>query len=109
MYTSNFSKKGNDVNAIAISIGIPNGFKGKRCLKLAPSWDMVNEYKKTGDKEAYIRKFNIILSKLNAREIYEELGDNAIMLCYEKSGDFCHRRLVADWIRKELGITVNEI
>ena len=37
------------------------------------------------------------------------MGDNAVMLCYEKPGDFCHRHLIADWITKNTGITVEEV
>ena len=31
-----------------------------------------------------------------------------ILLCYEKSGDFCHRHIVADWIESELKKRVEE-
>ncbi|MCL6442574.1 MAG: DUF488 domain-containing protein, partial [Alicyclobacillus sp.] len=40
---------------------------------------------------------------------YEELGENAVLLCYEKHNDWCHRRMVADWFEKELGVVVPEL
>lgn len=58
----------------------------------------------------YIEKYNeTVLSKLNPEKVVEELGDNAVMLCYEKPGDFCHRHLIADWIVKNTGMTVEEV
>ena len=30
-------------------------------------------------------------------------------MCWEKSGDFCHRHLVAEWVEENLGITIEEI
>ena len=50
-----------------------------------------------------------VLSNLNPTNVVGELGDNAVMLCYEKPGDFCHRHLIADWISKNTGITVEEV
>lgn len=50
-----------------------------------------------------------VLSNLNSTNVVKELGDNAVMLCYEKPGDFCHRHLIADWISKNTGITVEEV
>ena len=58
----------------------------------------------------YIERYNeTVLDKLNPNKVVEELGDNAVMLCYEKPGDFCHRHLIADWIAKNTGIQVDEI
>ena len=58
----------------------------------------------------YAQKYNeTVLSKLNPEKVVEELGDGAVLLCYEKSGDFCHRHLIADWIVKNTGVKVEEI
>jgi uncharacterized protein (DUF488 family) len=46
--------------------------------------------------------------KLDPHKIVEELGEDAVLLCYEKPGDFCHRRLVAAWIKEGTGIDVPE-
>jgi len=37
------------------------------------------------------------------------LGEDAILLCWENSGVFCHRRLVAEWFEEELGVSVPEV
>jgi len=58
----------------------------------------------------YIAKYNeTVLSKLNPENVVEDLGDNAVMLCYEKPGDFCHRHIIADWLHKNTGIEVKEV
>ena len=70
------------------------------------------KYKQDGNIEDYIKNFyDKVLSKLNSSEAVFDLGrladkDNTYssydicLLCYEKSSDFCHRHLVAEWLRK---------
>ena len=50
-----------------------------------------------------------VLSKLNPTNVVGELGDGAVILCYEKPGDFCHRHIIARWLSQNLGITVEEV
>ena len=58
----------------------------------------------------YVEQYNnTVLSKLDPNEVVKKLGDGAVMLCYEKSGDFCHRHLISDWIIKNAGVEVEEI
>jgi hypothetical protein len=38
----------------------------------------------------------------------QTLGENAVLLCWEKPRDACHRRLVAEWFEHRLGIEVPE-
>jgi len=49
-----------------------------------------------------------VLSKLNPYNVLEQLGDNAVMLYYEKVGDFCHRHLIADWLSTNTDAKVSE-
>lgn len=54
-----------------------------------------------------------ILGKLDARQVWNELhtlagGQEPVLLCWEKTGEFCHRQLVARWFRRELNILVDE-
>ena len=35
-------------------------------------------------------------------------GDNFIMCCWEPPGEFCHRRVVAAWLRKHTGVLMEE-
>lgn len=36
--------------------------------------------------------------KFTPEQILEMLPDKCILLCYEKTGDFCHRHLLAEWL-----------
>lgn len=107
LYTSNFAKSWNNPSAWAISQGIPKGYKGKRFEALAPPWALVrgqyishNEY-----KTIYQEK---ILNNLDPHKVVKILGDGAIMLCWESADKFCHRFIVADWLRVA-GYYVDEI
>lgn len=109
IYTSNFSKNGNNENAVAICGKSPAFFKGMEYKKLAPKYWFFKKYKEDHDEEFYIKHYYLeVLSKLDPQKVYEEL-DGKILLCYEKETDFCHRFLVADWLEQKLGIKVEEI
>ena len=98
---------------IAITAKIPEWYTGLVYEKLAPTYDILNEYKLFGDRDLYIRRFNSeILSKLNADEVYRELselsgGKPFCLVCYEKSERFCHRHLVSEWLTSN-GYTCKE-
>lgn len=110
IYTSNFNISGKDKKAIAISIGVPKWYKGKRLRILAPTWDMVNKHKNGKiNNDTYTRKYKQILKELNAKFVLKSIPSGSILLCWESPGFFCHRRLVAKWIEKETGIVVPEI
>lgn len=73
-------------------------------------WWILNAYRENRDKKQYIRNYQkYVLDHLDAEQVYRELGDNAILCCYERKGEFCHRRLVAAWFQKELKIDVPEL
>lgn len=82
---------------------------GDEYKKLAPPADII----KIGDEELYTKfYYDKVLSKLNPQEVNDKLGDNAVLLCYEKWADikegktFCHRRIVAKWLENNLGIKI---
>lgn len=106
MYTSYYANVKNlpaHLNPIAVSIGLPKWWQGERDKRLAPSWAMMKS-----PRENYDREFKKQLEKLDARQVYDQLGDNAVLLCYEVPNDWCHRRMVAEWFENELGIVVPE-
>ena len=58
----------------------------------------------------YIEQFyKQVLKPIDPNEIVKILIDNAILLCYEDSMEFCHRHIVAYWLEKKLGIEVPEV
>ena len=44
-----------------------------------------------------------------APEVFEDLGEDAILLCWEAPGKFCRGRLVAAWLEEKLGVQVPEL
>lgn len=108
--TSSFRRAKGDPRCVAISARVPKGYSNRRCKKLAPPYWMVRK-SKSGEitDEEFERQFTeYVLEKLDAREILDEIGDDAVLLCWEKAGEFCHRKLVAEWLSRELGIEVKE-
>ena len=50
-----------------------------------------------------------VLDRLDPMRVITDLGgDNFIMLCWEAPGEFCHRRVVAAWMRKHTGVLIEE-
>ncbi len=72
---------------------------------LAPTQDILDAFKKQkGDWQLYERQF---LELMQARQIEKrpgrELLDSDCLLCSEAEPDHCHRRLVAEYLRKKWG------
>lgn len=76
---------------------------------LAPYWGLVEGYKSgVVSKEEYTFEYEKMLSRLDPNMVVEELGINAVLMCYESPSDFCHRHLVSKWLREEIGIEIVE-
>ncbi len=107
IFTSNFKIAGHLPQAVAISRGVPRGWQGRVYKALAPSWNLV----KIADQTQFIQLYKAqVLDKLDARQVLRELGgDDFILLCWEPPGEFCHRLVVAAWLKKELGLKVPEL
>lgn len=109
MNTSYFAKYKGE-NAVSIAGKAPDWYKGREYKKLAPKYWFFKAYK-DGDiteEEYTLCYYKEILGFLNPETVYKELGENAVLLCWEKSG-FCHRHIVARWLEKELGIEIKEL
>jgi len=86
---------------------------GEKYISLAPTPDMLSIEDYEQYKKLYYER---VLNKLDPRAVYKELGDSAVLLCFESIADiksgkkFCHRRIVANWLEDNIeGLTVNEI
>jgi hypothetical protein len=115
IYTSYFSKLKKlpkDIIPIAICGSAPKGYQGLQYKKLAPKYDFFTKWKQDHNNEYYIKCFSEqVLSKLKAEQVIRELlilagnykgvmySPDICLVCYEKSDDFCHRHLVASWLR----------
>lgn len=108
MKTSNFKTyKGN--MGVAICIYPPLDWQGEQFPSLAPDRQTFFAKKANEiDEKEYEKQYRErVLSKLNPDKIYD-MFSNKVLLCWESPGEFCHRRIVADWIMEELGIEVPE-
>ena len=94
--TSNFARSAKHPEAVAISRGVPRFYKGRRCLALAPSTWLL----KAKDPALFDREYRKQLDALDAKQVAEDLGPNAILLCWESFNVRCHRRLVAEWLEE---------
>jgi uncharacterized protein (DUF488 family) len=98
------------LTTVCIALGTPRFYKGLSYKKIAPERSMLKL-----EGEAYIRSYNRLLSGLDPRQTVEDLRSltgnaaHAALLCYEKPGTLCHRRLVAEWLKNSLGMEVEEI
>ncbi len=66
-------------------------------LKNENQWDYVNKF------------YDKVLKPLDPQKVYDELGENAVLLCFEKPTDFCHRHLVSAWLEMNLGVQIDEL
>ena len=101
----------NGLIPIAISGEAPIWYKGLHWRFLAPSYDIFYKWK-SGliDDKGYVDRFiPERLEKLDKSNLKQQLQaiSNPILLCYEKDG-FCHRHIVADWIKQNLNLDVKE-
>ena len=106
MFTSNFARIRRfppELRPVAISIGIPHWYKGARELRLAPTRESL-----PWPRERFDPFYNSIVAALDPEALYAELGDNAVLLCWESPNVWCHRRRVAEWFGDALGIVVPE-
>ena len=72
---------------------------------LAPTQDMLDEYKKNGgDWDTYEARFLDLMQKRKIeREIPKELIEDGCLLCSEDKPHHCHRRVVAEYFRRHWG------
>lgn len=124
-------KKGNTVS-ITGDGGNAWGYYGNAYKKLAPRLvtylpykERYDELKIIGDIEEYkkIRRqiedeyilsyYETRLKGLDIRKLLLELesrfGKDIILLCHEDIEEFCHRRILADYIELETGIYIPEV
>ena len=71
---------------------------------LAPSGEILKQYRSDGDWAAYEDKYNRMLVERDvARKIDPALfADGAVLLCSEPTAEKCHRRLAAEFLSKEV-------
>jgi hypothetical protein len=109
-YFAKLKKLPENVIPIAICAKPPTGYNVAIYRMLAPKYDFFAKYKITKDAEEFTENYTgQVLNQLNPTrviaELYYQIGAapcscDIALVCYEKSEDFCHRHLVANWLRE---------
>lgn len=101
---------------VGISIGTPRKVGGTipTYRSLAPRRSML-QLPLIPYREIY---FGEILSRLDPHQVVDELielagGSEPVLLCFERppftEENFCHRRMVAEWLANTVGLDVSEL
>jgi hypothetical protein len=112
IYTTYFAKLRSlpkNITPIAICAKPVPGYQGASYRGLAPHYSFYSKYKEDGDEDYFTLCYkDQVLRNLNptrvVADLYYQAGKNyydgdIALVCYEKATDFCHRHLVADWLR----------
>jgi uncharacterized protein (DUF488 family) len=72
--------------------------------ELAPSQDMLDEYKKnSGTWDQYADRFLRLMAQRRIEALDHDKLDGSCLLCSEDKPHHCHRRLVAEYLRDKWG------
>ena len=102
-----------DAGLVSIAGKTPDWFKGQKFKKLAPHYDWWKEWhdmfasnldsheSRSWYTEKYIKT---VLQHLDARNVATKLKEctgfkTVFLLCYETPDKFCHRHIVAEWLK----------
>ena len=113
MKTSYFANLRHLKSYLSISQYPPKWYDGPQLKMLAPPPALLKAAHNGLSHAEYEKQYKRdVLDHLDAQEVYDaitdEYGDDVALLCFEKPGDFCHRRLVAQWLETELKVAVPE-
>ncbi|MFN6525774.1 DUF488 domain-containing protein [Nostoc sp. ChiSLP03a] len=99
-----FTKK-NDLEYLLHKIG---GIEYIHILELAPTKDILDEYKKKQINWAiYEERFNqLITERQIEKKVSSDLLDEGCLLCSEAKPHNCHRRLVAEYLQGKLDTAI---
>lgn len=99
---------------VGISVGTPRGMPAgyKLYRPLNPTRDMLHMA-----RPEYEKIYFGMLGQLDPQKVWDDLhvmakGAEPVLLCFERppftEGNWCHRRMVADWFDRTLGHQVPE-
>jgi uncharacterized protein (DUF488 family) len=82
-----------------------NGIDYVHLPDLAPTQDILDEYKKNGgDWATYEHKFLELMERRKVEDrVPRSVVDSGCLLCSESTPEHCHRRLVAEYLRSKWG------
>lgn len=106
---SYFAKAAHHQNAVAITNSVPMWYKGRVYKKLAPpAWAVFTAREGKLSDEEFTEVYRRYLDTLNWDEVFSELPEDAVLLCYEAPYQFCHRHVLAEYLLERFGLVVPE-
>jgi len=128
LYTSYWQNSGLaelDVIPVGISRGVPRGtlakrlsYRYKRLMDLAPRRDLFEHWVAgTIGPDEYTWVYRSYLDSLGPEEVMTRLekksmdngGKPLVLLCWCSPGEFCHRRVWAEWYLEKTGREIPEL
>lgn len=100
---------------VSISRFPPRGFKGYRCFEFAPSVRLLKEYKEGLRNDHYAYRYERdVLKKIDVHRVFEGLarmacGRDIVLCCFEPALQFCHRRVLAHYVERVWGYSIEEL
>ena len=86
--------------------------------ELSPTKELLNGFKYGNiSEEEFTTKFDNYLSNISPSNIVGQLdaismlqgGKDIVLVCYEKTGDFCHRHIISDWLTTNTDYNIEEL
>lgn len=72
--------------------------------RFSPTWDILMKSKKGGTEKEYTKEFIPLMRKSyrDNKQAWLDLckEDEVCLMCYCKTGDFCHRHIIVDLLEK---------
>lgn len=114
IYTSYFANLRNIPNSlepIAVSLFTPSFYNGKRAIDLAPSKEILNDYKsgKIDENEYKMRYLDLLSDRAESLSDWCDYFEKneVVLVCYEGKDKFCHRHILGELL-KDIGFEVVE-
>ena len=94
---------------VAVCRYLPAWYNGAVYQKIAPDYNMLTGMKNADTRKFFKQKYlTEVLGRLEPGSVEKDIekivesngGTSAVLLCYEKPTDFCHRHLIAEWLGK---------
>ncbi len=113
-YFDNIHNLPSEIVPISIARKPPKWWDGLEYKKLAPKEDFFLTWRENRDNNYYTQQFfEKVIGGLEANVVVAELqglvpcSRKIALVCYEEPKEFCHRHLVAWWLR-QCGFEVDE-
>lgn len=93
----------------------PKGFNGCCCYEFAPSVRLLKEFKEGLRRDHYAYRYERdVLKKTDVHRVFEGLarqacGRDIVLCCFEPAFDFCHRRILAHYVKRVWGYSIEEL